>query len=71
MKRNDHRDQMRNWLKANNRHYPAVLLDAENDEYTSIMTPADLSACKGDPKALLEALRRKEILSADKPSSSL
>lgn len=68
-----HRDEIsRNvgdFVKSNGIRYPAILLDASDGSYTIIMTNKDLNACASDPKALVEELHKKDILSDKKTSS--
>lgn len=70
-----HRDEISNdlqeYVKANGIRYPAVVLNDGGSSYSSIMTNQDLNACAGDPKALVEELRKKDLLSNSKNSSSL
>lgn len=69
-----HRDEitgsLKEYVKSTNLRYPAVVLDAGNASYTNIMTNQDLNACGGDPKALVEELQKKDVLSSQKAGSS-
>lgn len=69
-----HRDEVSktlgDYVKTNGIRYPAVLLGEGDAGFNSIMTNQDLNACAGDPKALVEELQKKEIISSKKNGSS-
>lgn len=61
-----HRDEispdLKGFVKSNGIRYPAVVLGTAGGSYTTIMTSADLNACAGEPKALVNELYKKDIL---------
>lgn len=69
-----HRDEisesLKDYVKSSNLRYPAVVLDAGDAKYTSIMTNQELNACGGDPKALVAELQKRDVLSGKGPGSS-
>lgn len=69
-----HRDEIsksvQDYVKTNGIRYPAVLLGEGDASYSSIMTNQDLNACSGDPKALVEELHKKGIISGKGAGSS-
>lgn len=62
--------QLREFVKSNNIRYPAVVLDSSEGDYKTIMTNTDLNACAGDPKALVEELTKRGVISGQGVGSS-
>ncbi|KAK5937492.1 hypothetical protein PMZ80_010110 [Knufia obscura] len=70
-----HRDEispnLKDFVNSSGLRYPAVVLDSGSDSFTTVMTSADLNACGGDPKALVNELYKKDVLTGKKTEASL
>ncbi len=69
-----HRDEisqsLKGFVQSNGIRYPAVIVDAGEGDYATIMTSSDLNACAGDPKSMVAELYKQNVLPGKNTGSS-
>lgn len=59
---------MKNFVATKGLRYPTLVIDNGGGEFMEVMNSSELTACKGDPKKMIERLSEKGYMTTAQAS---